>query len=138
MLFVDAPAATVQEFAALDPKAWLQFHGDEDAEFCASFGRPYLKALRPQSAADFDAACAAHPAAEAIILDGGGGSGEAFDWSLVPPPAGRPKPLMLAGGISPANAAAAVARTRPDWIDVSSGVCADGEPRRKDPAKLAA
>ena len=136
LLFVNAPAETVRSYAELDPSAWLQFHGSEDAEYCAAFDRPYLKAIQPQAADDFASACTSHPAAEAIILDGGGGTGTAFSWDLAPPPGERYKPLWLAGGIDATNIADAIRQVQPDWIDVSSGVCADGDPRRKDPAKL--
>ena len=136
LLFVNAPAETVRSYAELDPSAWLQFHGTEDAEYCAAFGRSYLKAIKPQAADDFAKACTDHPAAEAIILDGGGGTGTAFDWDLAPALDHRYKPLWLAGGLDANNIANAIRQVQPDWIDVSSGVCVDNDPRRKDPAKL--
>lgn len=136
-LFVDAPATTVAEFAALTPRAWLQFHGAEEADFCTSFGRPYLKSCQPVSAADAVAAMAAHPAASGLLCDGGGGRGTAFDWDLLPAPQERSLPLVLAGGLAPGNVAAAIGRACPAAVDVSSGVCVADNPLRKDPAKLA-
>lgn len=136
LLFVNAPVDIVHSYAELDPTAWLQFHGTEDAEYCTAFDRSYLKAIKPKDAGDFAKACAEHPAAEAIILDGGGGTGTSFDWDLAPPADMRAKPLWLAGGIDASNAADAIRQAQPDWLDVSSGVCVDNDPRRKDPAKL--
>ena len=136
LLFVDAPVDIVRSYAELDPSAWLQFHGTEDANYCRTFERPYLKAIQPHDVGDFASECASHPAAEGIILDSGGGTGTAFDWDLVPPADRRAKPLWLAGGLDFSNIAAAIQQVQPDWIDVSSGVCVDGDPRRKDSEKL--
>lgn len=136
LLFVDAPVEIVRSYAELDPSAWLQFHGTEDADYCRTFGHPYLKAIQPQAVGDFARACSSHPTAEAIILDSGGGTGTSFNWDLAPAPDMRAKPLWLAGGIDASNAADAIRQVQPDWLDVSSGVCVDNDPRRKDPAKL--
>lgn len=136
LLFVDAPIELVRTYAELDPNAWLQFHGREDAKFCQEFGHPYLKALRPQAEGDFANACKFHPEARAIILDSGGGTGTTFDWDLVPARIHRAKPLWLAGGLDASNIAGAIQQTQPSCLDVSSGVCLDDNPLRKDPAKL--
>ena len=136
LLFVDAPVEIVRSYAELDPSAWLQFHGTEDANYCQTFERPYLKAIQPHDVGDFASECSSHPAAEGIILDSGGGTGTSFDWNLAPALDHRPKKLWLAGGLDFSNIAAAIQQVQPSWLDVSSGVCVDNDPRRKDPAKL--
>ncbi len=129
LLFVNA---TPEEVAAgLDavPGALLQFHGDETPADCEAYARPYLRAVRmgPRgSAQEVDLLdCAARYArAQALLLDahvdGFGGGGKVFDWSLIPPHV--PAPVVLSGGLSPANVIDGVLRVRPWAVDVSSGV----------------
>ncbi len=137
LLFAQAERETIESFCRAAPAAMLQFHGSEDADFCASFGRPYVHATHPMQPGDVAAAAAGHPHAAALLLDGSaGGSGEAFDWSAVPPRSHRTNEVIVAGGLNPANVAAAVAATDPYGVDVSTGVCRAGDPRRKDPALL--
>ena len=138
LLFVDDPEDIVASWHKLLPQAVLQFHGNEAADSCASFGAPYIKALRPGLRGDVLAGMDEYADALMLLLDGGHGSGKSFDWSLMPAPGQRTLPVGLAGGLTPRNVAQAVAETSPDWIDVSSGVCAKGDKRRKDPAALAA
>ncbi len=124
-LFVNAaPAevAAVLEGVRLD---LLQFHGEEHEVDCLGFGLPYLKAITMRPGLDVAAAVAAYPSASGILLDAyhpavPGGSGESFDWDRVPNE--RPAPIVLAGGLTPANVAAAVRTVRPYAVDVSSGV----------------
>ena len=137
LLFVDAPDETVASYRAAAPHAMLQFHGSETAKRCASHGAAHIKAVRPGSADDAIAAMREHANASAILYDGGGGQGRAFDWGFVPPRAERSLPVIVAGGLGPANVAEAIEATDPDAVDVSSGVCVDGDPLRKDPAKIA-
>jgi phosphoribosylanthranilate isomerase len=117
----------------------IQFHGSEDDAFCASFGRPFLKALPMAGVDDADAAMARFPSAAGFVLDAHapgapGGGGVAFDWSRVP---SRPaRPLVLAGGLTPANVHEAIARTRPYAVDVASGI--EASPGAKDRAKMIA
>ena len=138
LLFVDDPAEEVERWLGILPAATLQFHGAESPAFCARFAAPYIKAVRPRAVAEVEDAMAAYADARMLLLDGGAGSGEGFDWDLVPAPAARGLPVGIAGGLDPANVAAAIAKTAPDWVDVSSGVCVAGDPRRKDPQALAA
>ena len=103
----------------------IQFHGDEDDDFCRQFKRPYIKALRVRQASDVVASCMRFPSALAILLDSykpgvPGGTGETFDWSLVPETPS--KPIILAGGLEPSNVASAVTQIRPFAVDVSGGV----------------
>src|SRR6266704_169467 len=136
-LFVNADAATVRNTLAAVPLDVLQFHGDEDAAYCAQFDRPYVKAARVRPGLDLLEYARSFPAARALLLDayvdGYGGGGQSFDWSLVPLP--LPLPMILSGGLTPANVAAAGRALRPAAVDVSSGV--ETEPGIKDAGKIA-
>ncbi|SEO68000.1 phosphoribosylanthranilate isomerase [Aquisalimonas asiatica] len=116
----------------------LQFHGDEDAAFCESFSRPYIKVVPMAGGADPGTLMASHPNAAGFVLDGHGageqgGSGRVFDWSSVPSSPDRP--IVLAGGLHPENVAAAVRQARPWAVDVSSGV--ESAPGIKDARRMA-
>jgi len=123
-LLVNATPAEVA--AALDalPNALLQFHGDEPPEVCNAAGRPYLRAARMAPGFDLLNFAARFPDAAGILLDahveGFGGGGKVFDWSLIP--AGVPRPVVLSGGLNPANVIDGVRHVRPWAVDVSSGV----------------
>ncbi|PCD00282.1 phosphoribosylanthranilate isomerase [Halopseudomonas pelagia] len=124
-LFVDASATEVHQVLAEAPLDVLQFHGNEPAEFCNQFGRPYLKVLRVKPGDDLNALAAQWPDASGILLDSykegvPGGTGEIFDWSLIP--LERNWPLVLAGGLTAENVADAIARSAPWAVDVSGGV----------------
>ena len=124
-LFVDAQPveiAAILDAVRLDT---LQFHGNEKAAECVRYGRPYIKALRMRPGVDVAACAHDHPGSAALLLDAHvegvpGGTGLAFDWSLIP--AGLNKPLILAGGLTPENVADAVRRVWPYAVDVSGGV----------------
>lgn len=137
-LFVNAAPETVEAALARLPIQLLQFHGDETDADCRRYGRPYLKAARVRPGFDLLNYAASFPGATGLLLDafveGYGGGGEAFDWNLIP--SGLGKPLVLSGGLSPANVQAAVARVRPWAVDVSSGV--EAARGIKDPAKISA
>jgi phosphoribosylanthranilate isomerase len=123
-LFVNAEPTVVRDTLAALPIHLLQFHGDEDDAYCRQFDRPYLKAARVRPGMDLVQYAAAFPSAQAILLDafvdGYGGAGKVFDWSLVPPSLG--KPLILSGGLDATNVGEAVRRLKPAAVDVSSGV----------------
>lgn len=138
-LFVDPSRADVQAALAAVPLQLLQFHGNESPGFCASFGRPYIKALRMTTGLDVPAAEKefADAGASGLLLDSyspsaPGGTGETFCWDRIP--AVRRLPLILAGGLTPDNVAAAVRQVRPYAVDVSSGV--ESSPGRKDFARI--
>ncbi len=124
LVFVNASGAEVDAACRALPQALLQFHGDETADECAASGRAYLRAVR--MAADVDLLDWAHrfSKAAALLLDahveGYGGGGKRFDWSLIP--ADVRCPLVLSGGLSPANVIDGVLAVRPYAVDVSSGV----------------
>ncbi|ROL82545.1 N-(5'-phosphoribosyl)anthranilate isomerase [Pseudomonas protegens] len=138
-LFVNASRCELGEILDAVPLDLLQFHGDESAADCEGYHRPYIKALRVKAGDDIAAACQAYPRASGILLDTyvegvPGGTGEAFDWSLVPQ--GLSKPIILAGGLSAQNVAEAIARVRPYAVDVSGGV--EQSKGIKDSAKIQA
>ncbi|WP_426209685.1 phosphoribosylanthranilate isomerase [Pseudomonas sp. TWR2-1-1] len=124
-LFVNATACELNETLDAVPLDLLQFHGDETPEQCEGYHRPWIKALRVKAGDDIAAACKAYARASGILLDTyvegvPGGTGQAFDWSLIPQ--GLSKPIILAGGLSAGNVAQAIAQVRPYAVDVSGGV----------------
>ncbi|MBZ0067917.1 MAG: phosphoribosylanthranilate isomerase [Thiobacillus sp.] len=137
-LFVNAGPACVEAVLQAVPLDLLQFHGDETPAECARFGRPYIKAVRVNQDTDLLKYAADFDAARGLLLDAfvpgvPGGTGERFDWSLIPPK--LPKPVILSGGLTPDNITEAVQSVHPWAVDVSSGVeMAKGI---KDPHKTA-
>ncbi len=136
LLFVNASAAQVAEACALLPTALLQFHGDESPADCLRHGRPFVRAARipldaPKNGDDsFNLVKYVYDfnAAQAILLDahvdGFGGGGKTFKWSLLPPNVNAH--LVLSGGLTPANVTDGILQVRPRCktlaVDVSSGV----------------
>lgn len=138
-LFVNATAEEVRASVAEAPVGLLQFHGDETPEFCRQFKRPYVKAVRVKPGVDLLQYAQEYHDAKALLLDNyveglHGGSGVAFDWSLIP--RGLPLPVILSGGLTPENVMEAVRRVRPSAVDVSSGV--ESAKGVKDAQKIAA
>ncbi len=125
-LFVNEDAEVVREVLRQVPLDLLQFHGDESRDYCESFARPYIKALRMKPDLDLATAVSEHPHARGILLDAWhrdqpGGTGSQFDWRLARAmPAAVP--MILAGGLDQDNVAEAIASLRPYAVDVSSGV----------------
>ena len=136
-LFVNPDAAQVAQVIGRVHPAMLQFHGDESPEFCAQFGLPFVKACRVKQGVSALEYLRPFSRAAAWLLDSHvpeyGGVGESFDWSLVPV---TDKPVILSGGLSQANVAAAIRRVKPWGVDVSSGV--ESAKGIKDAAKIAA
>jgi len=137
-LFVNADAAQVAQVIGRVHPAMLQFHGEETPDFCGQFGLPYIKACRVSPGVDLLEYLRPFSAARGWLLDAHveeyGGVGASFDWSLVPAKLARP--LVLSGGLTRDNVAAAVRRVRPWAVDVSSGV--ETAKGIKDAAKIAA
>lgn len=136
-LFVDASEVEVRRVLDQVPLDLLQFHGDEPDEFCRRFGVPYMKALRVRPGDDLNALAAQWPGASGILLDAykpglPGGTGERFDWSMIP--AQRSWTLILAGGLEADNVRHAIDLAHPWAVDVSGGVEADKG--IKDPVKI--
>jgi phosphoribosylanthranilate isomerase len=124
-VFVNPAAAEVDAAIRACRPDLLQFHGEESADFCRSFGVPYLRALRVRPGVDLLESLSPFGDAAGWLLDAYrqelyGGTGEAFDWELIP--RGLPRPLILSGGLDAENVGAAIRRVRPWAVDVSSGV----------------
>lgn len=124
LLFVNASPSEVRAAGETLPQALLQFHGDETPEQCQAAGHPYLRAVRMAPGVDLLEFASRFATAAGLLLDADsdvyGGSGKVFDWSLIPP--NVPLPVVLSGGLSPANVTDGVQRVRPWAVDVSSGV----------------
>jgi phosphoribosylanthranilate isomerase len=117
-------AALVADAIAAIPQLLLQFHGDESPAACRVFSRPFLRAARMGAGFDLLDFARQYPDAQALLLDahvdGYGGSGKVFDWSLIPRDVSRP--LVLSGGLHAENVIEGILRVRPSAVDVSSGV----------------
>ena len=138
-LFVNPSVDYVREVLAKVPLDVLQFHGEEIPELCAQFGKPYLKAIRVKPGVNLVECAARYAGAQGLLLDAfvegtQGGTGESFDWSLIPHD--LPLPVILSGGLHAGNVAEAIRRVRPYAVDVSSGV--EAAKGIKDAAKIAA
>ncbi len=124
-LFVNADHEQIEEVLASLPVDIIQFHGSECPDYCAGFGKPWLKAIAMKTGVDPLAEAERYAAASALLVDTyrpgvPGGTGEAFDWRRIPAElAGR---IVLAGGLRPDNVAEAVRQVRPWAVDVSGGV----------------
>lgn len=138
-LFVNAAPNYIIDVLAQVSLDCLQFHGDEAPDECIRYAKPYIKALRVQSDTDIPALAAHYNSARGLLLDAyhpeaPGGTGQVFDWSLLPQTCTLP--LILAGGLMPSNAKSAIQQYRPYALDVSSGV--EQAKGVKDNAKMAA
>jgi phosphoribosylanthranilate isomerase len=123
-LFVNASASEVSAAMQALPQLLLQFHGDETSRDCRQHGRPYLRAARMAPGFDLLDFARQFADAQAILLDahveGYGGGGKVFDWSLIP--SNVPRPVVLSGGLHAGNVIDGIRQVRPWAVDVSSGV----------------
>jgi len=137
-LFVNETPELVLAACEALPINVLQFHGDEDAAYCQQFARPYLRAARVRPGLDLVEFASSFPDARGLLLDafveGYGGGGHVFDWTLIPPDLSGY--LVLSGGLTAGNVGDAVRRVRPVAVDVSSGV--EMSKGIKDHSKIAA
>ncbi|HEY0634148.1 MAG TPA: phosphoribosylanthranilate isomerase [Gammaproteobacteria bacterium] len=138
-LFVDASREEIEGVLREVPLDTLQFHGEETPDFCALFGRPYLKAIAMREGVDLHGEVRRFSSASALLVDTfqagvPGGTGVSFDWARLP--ADLSKPLILAGGLNPDNVAQAIIQAHPYAVDVSSGV--EAAKGIKDADKIAA
>jgi phosphoribosylanthranilate isomerase len=136
-LFRNADDAAVGRAIEVLQPDLLQFHGDESAAFCESFGRPYLRAVPMKGAVDLAPWERQFASAAALLLDAHGagepgGQGVPFGWDALRGRAHRP--YVLAGGLTPDNVGAAVTLLRPHAVDVSSGI--ESAPGVKDEARM--
>lgn len=138
-LFMDDDADLVRQVIDEAQPDLLQFHGSESDDWCVQFGHPFLKAIAMGEGVAALPRLHDYPHATGLLLDGhaageAGGSGKAFDWSLLPK--GLAQPVILAGGLHADNVGAAIRLARPWAVDVASGV--ESAPGIKDPVRLQA
>jgi phosphoribosylanthranilate isomerase len=124
-LFVDASSERIRSVLDQVPLELIQFHGEEEPVFCASFGRRWIKAVRMRPGIDLLAEQARYGEAAGLLLDTfdpvrAGGTGQCFDWERIPAPIAPS--IILAGGLAPGNVGNAIRRVRPFGVDVSGGV----------------
>lgn len=140
-LFVNPSRMEVEQVLARVPLDLLQFHGDETPEFCDQFHRRWIKAIRVRERGAIEQAFDFWHKASGLLVDAYdperyGGTGQKFDWTVIPEH--RPMPLILAGGLNSANVASAIRQVRPWGVDVSGGVevTNDGRKGIKDSSKI--
>ena len=134
-VFVNAQPAQIAALLAAGTIDIAQLHGQEDEAYLQALraltDKPIIKAFRVDTAADLERA-AAFPADGLLLDSGAGGTGTAFDWTLL---RDFTRPYFLAGGLSAENVGEAIQKYRPYAVDVSSGIETDG---KKDATKMAA
>ncbi|HUS68595.1 MAG TPA: phosphoribosylanthranilate isomerase [Kofleriaceae bacterium] len=122
-VFVDEEPERIEEMTALLQLDFVQLHGDESPEVTARFGARAIKALAVAQEVDVERIAAY--GCSTFLVDtptaGRGGSGVVGDWALARRAAAL-RPVLLAGGLTPDNVAAAVAAVGPFGVDVASGV----------------
>ena len=136
-LFVNEQPAIIQNIFERTRLNLIQYHGDETPEFCDAVGLPFIKAFRVWPGIDIQTEMGRYPNASGFLLDAyvkgqPGGTGERFDWGMIPQ---SNAPIILAGGLSPDNAKDAIEQVAPWALDVSGGI--EAKPGRKDPDKMA-
>ena len=124
-LLVNPSKALVNQVIKQVKPDYIQFHGDETAEFCHQFNFPFIRAVRMREGLDIDAEVASYNAEGGFLFDAWsddlyGGTGHSFDWGRLP--VSTNYKLILAGGLNPNNVAEAIAKTNPYMVDVSGGV----------------
>jgi phosphoribosylanthranilate isomerase len=124
-LFVNPSDQEVEAVLDRVPLDLLQFHGDEPADFCSSFSRRWVKAIRVRESGQIERAFEEYRDSAGLLVDAWdperyGGTGKVFNWDLIPE--SRPLPLILAGGLSSDNVFDAVKQVKPWAVDVSGGV----------------
>ncbi|KEF32309.1 Phosphoribosylanthranilate isomerase [Marinobacter nitratireducens] len=124
-LFVNPEPHEVEAVLERVPLDLLQFHGDESPEYCGSFGRRWIKAIRVRKPGQIEQAFEEYREGAGLLVDAWdperyGGTGQSFNWQLIPER--RPMPLILAGGLTSDNVSGAVEQVKPWAVDVSGGV----------------
>ena len=123
-LFVDASEEEVNNCLSELAIDIVQFHGDESAEYCEQFNKPYMKAIRMKEGVELTELAERYSSSSALLLDSyqpgiPGGTGQAFDWSMIKD---IDKPIILAGGLTVDNVATAIEQVQPYAVDISGGV----------------
>jgi len=138
-LFVDATKDAIEAVLSQVKIDLIQFHGNESVEECRRYGKAYMKAIRVKTDTNLVQYAADYSDAKALLLDTytegvPGGTGQVFDWALIPKD--LTKPVVLAGGLDAENVALAIRQVKPYAVDVSGGV--EFKKGVKDAAKIAA
>jgi len=136
-LFVNAAESEIRRILVQFSLDLLQFHGNESPEECEKYDKPYIKAIHMKEGVDLLSAEKQYRGASGLLLDTykeghPGGTGERFDWKMVPDEI--TKPVILAGGLTPENVAVAVNKIKPYSVDVNSSV--ESEKGIKDLGKV--
>ena len=124
-VFVNPSIEEVVNFLSIFPNSVLQFHGDEEEEFCKAFNKPYIKAINVSKQEDLISDLNKYKDSFAYLLDSGdsqnrGGTGETFDWKLIPKDLSNK--IIVAGGLDSNNIEVLLSEVSPFGVDVSSGV----------------
>ena len=124
-VFVNPSREDVVNFLSIFPNSILQFHGDEEEEFCKAFNKPYIKAINVSNQEDLINDLNRYKDSFAYLLDSGdsqnrGGTGETFDWKLIPKDLSNK--IIVAGGLDSNNIDVLLSEVSPFGVDVSSGV----------------
>ena len=124
-LFVNPERSLVERVLERVPISQLQFHGNESAQFCRGFARPYVKSVAVSTEDKMHQIMREHSASRAFLFDTlvpgkHGGTGKTFDWTKIP--SKNVGHRVLAGGLNAENVAEAIRIGTPDAVDVSSGV----------------
>lgn len=135
-VFVNPERQIIERILSAVHLDYLQFHGEESPDYCASFKKPYIKAIRVSESTDLLALEKHYHDSAGLLLDSHtpdryGGTGKSFEWAQAQ--YGGQKPIILAGGLTADNVQAAIAATAPYGVDVSSGVETEG---MKDSEKM--
>ncbi|PPC95317.1 MAG: phosphoribosylanthranilate isomerase [Methylotenera sp.] len=138
-LFVNANPSFIQEVITNVELDLIQFHGDEKQADCTPYKLPFIKAVRVKPDTNLVQYAADFPDAKALLLDTFtegmvGGTGQVFDWKLIPH--NIDKPIILAGGLKAENVSLAIQTVKPYAVDISGGV--ESAKGIKDAAKIAA
>ncbi|MEW8027136.1 MAG: phosphoribosylanthranilate isomerase [Candidatus Thiodiazotropha sp.] len=138
-LFVDQDRDTIERYIHEVQIDLLQFHGDESADECSGYPRPWIKAIRMCEGIDLVEIERTYSRASGLLLDSykagvPGGTGQCFDWGRIP--ATQASRIILAGGLDPQNVAQAIRQVHPYAVDVSGGV--ERSKGIKDAAKIEA
>ena len=124
-VFVNPSSEEVVNFLSIFPNSILQFHGDEEEEFCKAFNKPYIKAINVSKQEELINDLNRYKDSFAYLLDSGdsqnrGGTGETFDWKLIPKDLSNK--IIVAGGLDSNNIEVLLSEVSPFGVDVSSGV----------------